>query len=76
MSVNVKSVFLGSNAFVRQSLKQGSGGAIINIASVGAHRPRPGLVWYNASKGAIANVSAPLPLLSPLGCKKLTSIPT
>ncbi|KAH6697167.1 hypothetical protein F5X68DRAFT_272187 [Plectosphaerella plurivora] len=57
MSVNVKSVFLGSNAFVRQSLKQGSGGAIINVASVGAHRPRPGLVWYNASKGAIANAT-------------------
>lgn len=58
MSVNVKSVFLGSNAFVRQVMKQGSGGAIINMASVGAHRPRPGLVWYNASKGAVANVSA------------------
>lgn len=30
---------------------------MVNIASVGAHRPRPGLVWYNASKAAIANVS-------------------
>lgn len=57
MSVNVKSVFFGSNAFVRQVKKQGGGGSIINIASVGAHRPRPGLVWYNASKACIANVS-------------------
>lgn len=58
MAVNVKGVFLGSNAFIRQVKKQqGSGGSsIINIASVGAHRPRPGLVWYNASKGAVANV--------------------
>lgn len=56
MAVNVKSVFLGSNAFIRQAKKQGTGGAIINIASVGAHRPRPGLVWYNASKGAVTNV--------------------
>lgn len=57
LSVNVKGVFLGSNAFVRQTMEQGSGGSIINISSVGAHRPRPGLVWYNASKAAVANVS-------------------
>lgn len=57
MAVNVKGVFLGSNAFIRQVKKQGSGGSIINIASVGAHRPRPGLVWYNASKGAVTNAT-------------------
>lgn len=66
MAVNVKSVFLGSNAFTEQVRKQGGkeggGGVMINIASVGAHRPRPGLVWYNASKGAVANVSSkPIP---------------
>lgn len=59
MNVNIKSVFFGSNAFNVQAMKQGTGGAIINIASVGAHRPRPGLVWYNASKAAICNVSHP-----------------
>ncbi|KAF5671206.1 short-chain dehydrogenase reductase [Fusarium heterosporum] len=57
MNVNVKSVFLGSNAFTAQIKKQGTKGSMINIASVGAHRPRPGLVWYNASKGAIANAT-------------------
>jgi NAD(P)-dependent dehydrogenase (short-subunit alcohol dehydrogenase family) len=57
MAVNVKSVFLGCNAFTAYGKKQGTGGCIINIASVGAHRPRPGLVWYNASKGAVTNVS-------------------
>lgn len=31
--------------------------SIINIASTGAHRPRPGLVWYNASKGAVLNAT-------------------
>lgn len=30
---------------------------MINISSTGASRPRPGLVWYNASKGAVSNVS-------------------
>lgn len=63
MAVNVKSVFLGSNAFTAQAKEQGTGGAIVNIASVGAHRPRPGLVWYNASKAAIANVSRQRPPL-------------
>lgn len=29
---------------------------MINISSTGASRPRPGLVWYNASKGAVTNV--------------------
>ena len=53
MAVNIKSVYFGSNAFTAQVKKQGTGGAMVNIASVGAHRPRPGLVWYNASKAAI-----------------------
>ena len=56
MSVNVKSVFLGTSAVVPKLIEQKQGGSIINIASVGATRPRPGLVWYNASKGAVANV--------------------
>jgi 3-oxoacyl-[acyl-carrier protein] reductase len=32
--------------------KQG-GGSIINIGSTAGIRPRPGLTWYNASKGAV-----------------------
>ena len=31
--------------------KQG-GGVFINIASTAGVRPRPGLTWYNGSKGA------------------------
>ena len=54
-TVNVKSVFLSIPAAV-PALEERGGGAIINIASIGAVRPRPGLVWYNASKGAVANV--------------------
>lgn len=55
--VNVKSVFFGSQAFLQRALTNGTGGVILNIASVGATRPRPGLVWYNASKDAIWNVT-------------------
>ena len=54
-AVNVKSIYL-SVATAVPALKKRGGGAIINIASIGAMRPRPGLVWYNASKGAVANV--------------------
>ncbi|MCJ1303203.1 hypothetical protein MMC08_006011 [Hypocenomyce scalaris] len=57
MNVNVKSVFLGTSAVVPKLIEQKQGGSIINIASVGATRPRPGLVWYNASKGAVANAT-------------------
>lgn len=56
MAVNVKSIFLSIPAVV-PALKKRGGGSIINIASIGAMRPRPGLVWYNASKGAVANAS-------------------
>jgi len=54
-AVNVKSIYLSVPAVVPALRKRG-GGSIINIASIGAMRPRPGLVWYNASKGAVANV--------------------
>lgn len=57
MSVNVKSIFWSVKTVVPQMQKQGRGGSIINISSSGSIRPRPGLVWYNASKGAVSNVS-------------------
>ncbi|PYH78312.1 NAD(P)-binding protein [Aspergillus uvarum CBS 121591] len=56
-TVNVKSIFLGSQVFVTRLLEQGGGGSMINISSTGATRPRPGLVWYNASKGAVSNAT-------------------
>jgi len=36
--------------------KQG-GGSILNIASTAGVRPRPGLVWYNGSKGAVITIT-------------------
>jgi NAD(P)-dependent dehydrogenase (short-subunit alcohol dehydrogenase family) len=56
MAVNVKSIFLSISVAI-PAMKARGGGAIINIASIGAMRPRPGLVWYNASKGAVANAT-------------------
>lgn len=58
--VNVKSIYWSVAIAIPQMQKQGSeGGCIINIASIGSLRPRPGLVWYNSSKGAVSNVSRP-----------------
>ncbi|KAI1917974.1 hypothetical protein LOZ53_000096 [Ophidiomyces ophidiicola] len=55
--VNVKSIFLASQTFIPRLIEQGKGGSMINISSTGAQRPRPGLVWYNASKGAVSNAT-------------------
>jgi 3-oxoacyl-[acyl-carrier protein] reductase len=51
-SVNVKSIFHFAHAVV--PLFRGKGrGVIINIGSTAGLRPRPGLTWYNGSKGAV-----------------------
>lgn len=53
-AVNVKSIFHMAHAVVPMMRSDG-GGVIINITSTAGIRPRPGLTWYNGSKGA-ANV--------------------
>ena len=50
-AVNVKSIYLTTLAAVPEMEKRG-GGSIINTASTAGVRPRPGLTWYNGSKGA------------------------
>jgi len=49
--VNVKAIYLAALACVPEMEKRG-GGVIINTASTAGVRPRPGLTWYNGSKGA------------------------
>lgn len=50
-AVNVKAIFLAARHVVPIMKKQG-GGVILNTASTAGVRPRPGLTWYNSSKGA------------------------
>jgi 3-oxoacyl-[acyl-carrier protein] reductase len=50
-AVNVKSLYLAAKHVVPVFRKQGYG-SIVNIASTAGVRPRPGLTWYNGSKGA------------------------
>ncbi|HEY8247164.1 MAG TPA: SDR family oxidoreductase [Hyphomicrobium sp.] len=55
-AVNVKSIYLATIAAVPKMEKRG-GGSIINIASTAGIRPRPGLTWYNGSKGAVITLT-------------------
>lgn len=55
-AINVKSIYLGAIHAV-PALRQAGGGSIINIASTAGLRPRPGLTWYNGSKGAVIATS-------------------
>ncbi|MFM8345235.1 MAG: glucose 1-dehydrogenase [Betaproteobacteria bacterium] len=50
--INVKSIFHMTQAVVPIMRDQG-GGVILNIGSTAGIRPRPGLTWYNGSKGAV-----------------------
>jgi len=54
--VNVKSIYLMARAVVPLMRKK-KAGCIINVGSVSGIRPRPGLVWYSASKAAANLVS-------------------
>jgi 3-oxoacyl-[acyl-carrier protein] reductase len=55
-AINVKSVYWSAKHFVPYFRKQG-GGCFVNIASTAGVRPRPGLAWYNGSKGALIVIS-------------------
>ena len=50
-AVNVKSLFLTARHAVPH-FRAAGGGCFVNIASTAGVRPRPGLTWYNGSKGA------------------------
>jgi 3-oxoacyl-[acyl-carrier protein] reductase len=51
-AINVKSIFHMAHAAL-PVLERAGGGVIINIGSTAGIRPRPGLTWYNGSKGAV-----------------------
>ena len=54
--VNVKSLYLSAVHCVPVFRRQRNG-CFINIGSTAAVRPRPGLTWYNGSKGAVTLIT-------------------
>ncbi len=57
--INVKSIFHMVHATV-PVMRQQKSGVILNIGSTAGLRPRPGLTWYNSSKGAVNLMSKSL----------------
>lgn len=57
--VNVKGLFRFIQAVV-PAMRNKSGGVIVNIGSTAGLRPRPGLSAYNATKGAVHNLTKTL----------------
>ncbi|RYG89943.1 SDR family oxidoreductase [Loktanella sp. IMCC34160] len=51
-AINVDSIYHMTHAMVPHWRKIG-GGVMINVGSTAGIRPRPGLSWYNSSKGAV-----------------------
>lgn len=58
-SINVKSIYLAT-LHATPVFRAHGGGSFINIASTAGVRPRPGLTWYNGSKGAVITISKSL----------------
>ena len=58
-AINVKSIFHMVHAVVPLMRRQ-KDGVILNIGSTAGLRPRPGLTWYNSSKGAVNLMSKSL----------------
>jgi 2-deoxy-D-gluconate 3-dehydrogenase len=57
MNVNIKSLFFLSQAVARQYIKQGSGGKIINIASMLSYQGGIRVSSYTASKSGVMGVT-------------------
>ena len=62
MDVNAKGIFLCCQAEVRHFLRQGSGGRIVNTASMAGKKAAPLLAHYSASKFAVVGFTQALAL--------------
>lgn len=70
LRVNLKGVFLSGQAAARQMVRQGRGGAIINMSSVNAVMAIPNQVPYVTSKGGIGQLTKVMSLaLAPHGIR-------
>lgn len=56
MNINVRPLYQSAKAVHPHFKKQGHG-VFVNLSSISAPRPRPNLVWYAGSKGAVTAVT-------------------
>src|SRR5579863_7420423 len=76
LSVNLKGVALCCKYEISQMLKQGGGGAIVNIGSVSSFRPQPNNVAYNSAKLGVIGLTKTASLENaPLGIRVNTVCP-
>ena len=61
MAVNARGLYLCSRYFIKQMMEKG-GGAIVNTCSMSGLQADPGYFSYNASKGAVANMTRSMAL--------------
>ncbi len=70
IAVNLKGIFLAGQAAARQMVRQGGGGAIVNMSSVNAVLAIPDQVPYVVSKGGINQLTKVMALaLAPHGIR-------
>jgi len=68
-ATNVKSLYWCARHIVPHMIERRSG-VFVNVASTAGVRPRPGLVWYNGSKGAMITISKTMAVeLAPHGIR-------
>lgn len=68
-AINVKSIYLTTMRIVPHMREKG-GGSILNVSSTAATRPRPGLTWYNSTKGAVNTLTKAMAIeLAPDGIR-------
>ncbi len=56
-AINAIGPLNAARAFARWAIDQGQGGAIVNVSSIAAGRPAPGLALYSASKAALDSLT-------------------
>lgn len=60
LDTNLKGAFFCAQAFARQRIAAGGGGAIVNLASTAGFSARPGAAAYSASKAGVAMLTQSL----------------
>lgn len=62
MRINLKALYYSTKVAIPYFLEQKREGIFVTVSSISASRPRPGAVWYAASKAALTTASKGLAL--------------